>query len=138
MVRSSASRRSKRQGIAAVEAAIVLPLLVTFVIAIVDIGRLAKVSNALTNGARNGAQYGSASAAAAASSSKIRSAAVTEMAYLPNVNGTNPTVSATTVAHAGSQFIKVTMTYDMTGTSIFNVFSINSMTRTVEMQMMPE
>jgi len=128
----------RRRAIAAVETALILPVLVVFLAAIVDIGRLSKVTNALSNAARNGAQYGSANTTAAADSVHIRAAAVTEMAYLPKVTATNPTVTATTVTHSGTQFLQVTVTYDMTGTSYFNLFPCNSMTRTVEMPMMPQ
>jgi Flp pilus assembly protein TadG len=128
---------TKRRALAAVEAAIVMPLLVTFVVAIIDLGRLGKISNSLTNAARNGAQYGSVNATTAADSTRIRAAAVTEMANLPKVTTTNPTVTPTTVTYSGTQFIQVTVTYDMTGTSFFNLFPVNSMTRTVQMRMMP-
>jgi Flp pilus assembly protein TadG len=130
--------RTRRRAVAAVEAAVVLPLLVVFLAAIVDLGRLAKVTNSLSNAARNGAQYGSVNTTAAANSTGIRAAAVTEMAYLPNVTTSNPSVTATTVTNSGTKFIKVTVTYDMTGTSFFNLFSVNSLTRTVEMPMMPQ
>jgi len=129
---------SKRRALATVEAALVLPFLLTFLVAIVDIGRLAKFSNALSNAARNGAQYGSVNTTTAADSARIRAAAVTEMAGLPNVTSTNPTVTATTVTHSGTSFLQVTVTYDLTGTSCFNFFPISSMTRTVEMPMMPQ
>jgi Flp pilus assembly protein TadG len=131
-------RGTRRRAVAAVEAAVVLPLLVIFLAAIVDLGRLAKVTNALSNAARNGAQYGSANTTAAADSTSIRAAAVTEMAYLPKVTGTNPTVTATTVTNSGTKFIQVTVSYDMTGTSFFNLFPCNNLTRTVQMPMMPQ
>jgi Flp pilus assembly protein TadG len=116
---------------------LILPVLVIFLAAIVDIGRLAKVTNALSNAARNGAQYGSTSTTAAGDAAHVRAAAVTEMAYLPKVTTTNPTVTAAMVTHAGTQFLQVTVVYDMTGTSYFNLFPCNSMSRTVEMPMMP-
>jgi ribosomal protein S19 len=59
------------------------------------------------------------------------------MAGLPNVSATNPTVTATTVTYSGMQFIQVTVTYDMTGTSVFSFFPVNSVSRTVQMPMMP-
>ena len=49
-----------RRGLAAVEAALVLPVVLLFLVAVVDLGRLAKVDDSLTNAARDGAQYGSA------------------------------------------------------------------------------
>jgi Flp pilus assembly protein TadG len=127
-----------RRGVAAVEAAAVLPVLLLFLAGIIDVGRLAKVSNALSSAARNGAQYGSTSTGAAEDSAGIRSKAVTEMANLPNVNSTNPTVTATTVTYSGTQFIQVTVEYNMEGTSYFNLFPVNSMTRSIQMRMMPQ
>jgi Flp pilus assembly protein TadG len=133
----SCTVQSRRRGIAAVEAALVLPVLVMFLAAIVDLGRLGKICDSVSTAARNGAQYGSGSATAAADSSRIRTAALTEMANLPNVNGTNPTVNAQVVTNSGKQFIQVTVTYDMTGTSVFGLYPVSSVTRTVQMRMMP-
>jgi Flp pilus assembly protein TadG len=138
MIYSQQRRTTKRRGAAAAEAAVVLPVLLLFLGAVVDLGRVAKVSDSLSNAARNGAQYGSANTTAAADTVHIRAAAVTEMAGLPNVTAHNPTVSATVVTNSGTQFIQVTVTYDMTNTSVLNLFTVNSMTRTVEMPMMPQ
>jgi len=135
----SVQRKSQgRRAIAAVETALVLPVLMLFLVAAVDLGRLGKIADGLSNAARNGAQYGSANTSNAADTASIRKVAVTEMQYLPKVSATNPTVTTSTVTYSGSQFIQVTVTYDMTGTSIFNLFPINSMTRTVQMPMMPQ
>jgi Flp pilus assembly protein TadG len=129
-----------RRAVAVVEAAVALPIIVVFVVGIVDLGRLMKVSNCLSNAARNGAQYGSANTTLAGDTAGIRAAAVTEMANLPGVNGTNPSLSPTpsVVTHGGQQFLRVTVKYDLTGTSFFNVFSVNTMSQTVEMPMMPQ
>src|SRR5207253_420119 len=112
--------------------------LLLFLAGIVELGRLGKIADSLTTAARNGAQYGSVNTTVAADSANIREAAVAEMANLPNVTSTNPTVTATTVTYSGQQFIQVTVTYDMTGTSIFPIFHVNSMSRTVQMPMMPQ
>ena len=127
-----------RSGIAAVEAAVALPVVLLFLIAAVNLGRLAKVSDSLTNAAHNGTQYGSANTTAAADSASIRNAAVTEMQNLPNVSASNPTVTATTVTNSGTNYIQITVTYDLTGIAFFKLFPINSMTRTVQMVMMPQ
>jgi Flp pilus assembly protein TadG len=131
-------RCRRRRAIAALEAAFVLPILVTFLAGIIDLGRLAKVSNSLSNAARNGAQYASTNTTAAANAAQIRAVAVTEMANLPNVTSTNPTVTATPVTNSGTNFVQVTVFYDMTGTSYFNLFPCNNLTRTVQMPMMPQ
>jgi ribosomal protein S19 len=137
MIHTIPERSPRRPAVAAVEAAVVLPVVVLFLAAIIDLGRLGKICDSVSTAARNGAQYGSASAAAATDSADIRAAAVTEMAGLPNVSATNPTVTATTVTYSGMQFIQVTVTYDMTGTSVFSFFPVNSVSRTVQMPMMP-
>jgi Flp pilus assembly protein TadG len=127
-----------RGGVAAVEAAIVLPVLVLFLVAVIDLGRLGKIADSVSTAARNGAQYGSANTTAAADATRIRAAALTEMSNLPNVTSTNPTVTATTVTNSGRQFIQVTVFYDMTGTSYFTLFPVNNVSRTVQMRMMPQ
>src|SRR5208282_4276659 len=119
-------RTARRRGVAAVEAAIVLPMLLTFTAAIIDLGRLAKYTNAVSNAARNGAQYGCATPTAAANSTAIRAAAVTEMSGLSNVTGSNPTVTATTVTHSSTSFIHVTVSHDMTGTAFFTIFPVST------------
>lgn len=128
----------RRRAIAAVEAAFVLPVLLFFTAAIIDLGRLGKIVDSVSTAARNGAQYGSASATAAADTTRIRAAAVTEMANLPNVTGTNPTVTTTyPVTQGGMTFIQVTVTYDLTGTAFFSLYPVSSVTRTVQMPMLP-
>jgi hypothetical protein len=137
MIHFMRNRSPRRRALAAVEAAIVLPVVVFFVAAIMDLGRLGRICDSVSTAARNGAQYGSASAGAAADSVHIRAAAVTEMAGLPNLSGTNPTVTATTITYSGMQFIQVTVTYNMAGTSVFSFYPVQSVTRTVQMPMMP-
>ena len=133
----SLSRRPRR-GAAAVEAAVVFPILLAFFAASYQLGRLGKIADSVSTAARNGAQYGSINSMTAAKQSDIRAAAVTEMVGLPNVSSTNPTVTATSVTHSNTNFLRVQVTYDMTGTSIFPMFGVNSMSRTVEMPMMPQ
>lgn len=137
MYRSLHRRLLKRRGAAAVEAAVVLPVLLLFFVAIVDLGRLGKMADSVSNAARNGAQYGSANTGAASDDTGIRAAAVTEMGNLPNVTATNPQVTHSVVTYSGTQFIQVTVTYDITGTSLFNLYPVNTITRTVQMPMMP-
>jgi hypothetical protein len=142
MLHSTRRVRSARRGAAAVEAAFACWLLIFFFAASYELGRLGKIADSLSNAARNGAQYGSASTTAAGNSSGIRAAAVTELSGLPNVTSSNPTVTSTTVSSTSGSitqsFIQVTVTYDMTGTSIFSMFNVTSMSRTVQMPMMPQ
>ena len=137
MLHSSHPRWHLRRAAAAVEAAVVLPVLLIFLAGIIDLGRLGKIADSVSTAARNGAQYGSTNATTAADLVRIRAVAVTEMANLPKVTSSNPTVTATTVTNSGSQFIQVTVSYDMSGTAFFTFFPVNNVTRTVQMQMMP-
>jgi Flp pilus assembly protein TadG len=137
MIRSLQRRVTGRRAVAAVEVAVVLPVLLLFLVAIIDLGRLGRIADCVSNAARNGAPYGSANSGAAADSAGIRAAAVTEMAGLPNVSSTNPTVTATTVTCSGTTFVHVTVSYDMTGTSFFSLYPVGGITRTVQMPMMP-
>jgi Flp pilus assembly protein TadG len=138
MIPTRRHQSARRRAIAALEAAVVLPLLALFLAAVIDLGRLGKVTDSLSNAARNGAQYASANTTAAGNATQIRAAAVTEMAGLPKVTASNPTVTATTVTNSGTKFVQVTVTYDMTGTSCFTLFPVSSMARTVQMPMMPQ
>jgi Flp pilus assembly protein TadG len=138
MMSPTQPRSPRRRAAAALEAAVVLPVLLLFLVATVDLGRLPKIADSVSNAARNGAQYGSTNTTTAADAAKIRAAALTEMANLPNVSSTNPTVTATTVTYSGTQFIQVTVTYDLTGTSMFSLYPVNTITRTVQMPMMPQ
>jgi Flp pilus assembly protein TadG len=138
MVRSVRVRSARRSGIAAVEAAVALPIVLIFLVAVADLGRVPKIADSVSNAARNAAQYGSLTSTTAADTAGIRAAALTEMANLPKVTGTNPTVTSQTVTNSGMQYMKVTVTYDMTGTAFFNWFPVTSMSRTVQMPMMPQ
>lgn len=141
-MRYSPQGRSKiRRAVAAVEAALALPPVLLFLAASVDLGRVGRIADALSNAARNGAQFATASTSAAANTAGIRAAALTEMAHLPNVSGTNPTITTTcpvTISGSTINFVTVTVTYNMSGTAVFGFFPVNSMTRTVTMPMMPQ
>jgi hypothetical protein len=141
MIYQFPSRVSRRRATAAVEAAIILPVIMIFTAAIIDLGRMGKVADCASNAARNGAQYGMANTTAAADTVNIRKAAVTEMRSdandaLPGVSGTNPTVTATVVPVNGTSYIKVTVSY--TVTMFFGYFNVTNITRTVQMPMMPQ
>jgi Flp pilus assembly protein TadG len=139
MIHARRANRVRRTGAAAVEAAVVLPVLMIFIAGIIDIGRLPKYADTLTNAARIGAQYGCANSTAAADAASITTMIKTE---LSNENfkttSTNPAVSVATVTASGTKFVQVTVTYNMSGTAFFSFFPISSITRTVQMPMMPE
>lgn len=127
-----------RRGVVAVEAAIVLPVLLIFAVAVIDVGRFGRIADSLSNAARNGAQYAMVNTSSATDTTGIRNAVMTEMSYLPNTSSTNPNVSAAVVTVSGTKFVQVSVTYNMSGTNYFNLFPLSSMTRTVQMPMMPQ
>jgi Flp pilus assembly protein TadG len=139
MVHMDRPGRSRRRGAAAVEAAVVLPVLMIFIAGIIDIGRLPKYADTLTNAARIGAQYGCANTSAAADSASITALVKNE---LTNENfkttTSNPTVSVSTVTASGTKFVQVQVSYNMSGTSFFSFFPITSISRTVQMPLMPQ
>ncbi len=134
MILATRTRPAGRRAVAAVEAAVALPILLLFLAAVIDLGRLAKMADCVSNAARNGAQYGSANSTAAANTTAIRAAAVTEMAGLPGVTSTNP--SLTPAPSVSNGVLTVTVKYDTSGTSTI-LFPCPSITRTVQMPMMP-
>ena len=136
MIINANRQLNQRTATAAVEAALILPVLILFTAAILDLGRLGKFADCVSNAARNGAQYGMVNTTAAADSAGIRAAAVTEMANLPNVTATNPAVTATIVSNGGSNYIQCKVDYTMT--TFFQIYVVTHVIRTVEMPMMPQ
>ena len=139
MIRVQRCNCSQRSGAAAVEAAVVLPVLMIFIAGIIDIGRLPKYADTLTNAARIGAQYGCVNTTTAADTTSITAMVKTEISNENlKVTSTNPTVTVTTPTASGTQFINVTVSYSMTGTSFFSFYPISSISRSVQMPMMPQ
>ncbi len=134
MILTLRHRSAGRRAVAAVEAAVALPILLIFLAGILDLGRLGKLADSVSNAARNGAQYGSANTTALNNAAGIRAAALTEMAGLPNVSATNPTVQTT---QPNSGVIQVTVTYTMDNSETL-LFPCLSITCTVQMPMMPQ
>lgn len=98
-------RRRRRRGAAAVEFALVLPLMMTLLLGTVDFGRFAYTHIAVTNAARAGAAFGSMNPYSTATQSnwqaQVVQAARDEMfqqtGYVPG----NLAVTVTPVAEAG-------------------------------------
>jgi Flp pilus assembly protein TadG len=131
--------RQPRRGAAAVEAAVILPVLLIFIAGIVDIGRLPKYADTLTNAARIGAQYGCTNTTTAADTTSISAMVKAELTNENlTVSGTNPVITITTPTVSSTQFISVQVTYSLSGTSVFTFFPVSSITRTVQMPMMPQ
>ena len=124
-------------GIAALETAAALSAVAVFLVAIVDIGRIGRVGDALTNAARRGAVYASQNGATAADLASIRTAALADFG-LRNVTATNPTVTASVSTVNGEACVAVAVTYELTEASPLNLFKINSMSRTVTLPMLSE
>ena len=111
MILTLRHKSASRRAVAAVEAAVALPILLIFLAGVVDLGRLGKIADSVSNAARNGAQYGSVNTTALNNAAGIRAAAVTEMAGLPNVETRTQSDSRPPRPHAG--VIPVTVTYTM-------------------------
>ena len=137
-MRQHSSPRSwdRRDGSAATEMALLLPMLGMLFLFTIDFARLYYHYSIVTNCARNGALYGSDPTAAAESQySDITSAALADASDLsptPTVNSTNGTDSS------GNPYVQVTVTYPFTTISNYPGLSnpIN-LTRTVQMRVAP-
>src|SRR5688500_15034384 len=56
VVRDSAAGRSRRRGVAAVEAAVTLPVLITLLLGVWEVGRMLQINATLTNAGREAAR----------------------------------------------------------------------------------
>lgn len=122
----------KRRGAAAVEFALLLPLLCFLFVATVDFCRIYYFSVTVSNCARNGALYGSADIAHAQNSGGILSAAQKDAA---NLNLDQLNISSTTDS---SSYVSVTVSYPFrTITSYPGIPSQVNIVRTVRMNILP-
>ena len=129
-------RRRPRRGIAAVELAVLLPLLGFLLVATVDYSRLFFYSVRLTNCARNGALYGRSSAFDPLSPyASLQQAALADVADLP----IQPVVTSTTgVGLGGQSYIEVKVTYPFTTFAKYpGIPSTVNLERTVRMPIAP-
>lgn len=134
MVRNrSRSRHQERRGVAAVELAILLPLLAFLFVVTVDFARVFYFSLTITNCARNGAMYGCDPTAAQLSPyTSVQEAALADAGNIQPV----PTVTSQTVADAAGDLIEVKVSYPFTTITQFpGVPSSLNLTRTVRMRM---
>lgn len=132
----SRSGRSKRQGAAAVELAVLLPFLMFLFVIAVDFGRVFYFSLTIENCARNGALYGSDPVAASQSPyTSITQAALADAANLDP----QPTVTSTNGVDAfGNSYLEVTVSWQFhTSTNFPGVPSPVNLARTVRMRMAP-
>jgi Flp pilus assembly protein TadG len=133
MARARGPRRRTRRGIAAVELAILLPLLVFLFIVAIDYGRLFYFSLTVQTCARNGAMYASDPTGAILSPYQS-----TEQAALSDAGNLSPapTVSSKTASDDTGTYAEVTVTYQFkTITSYPGIPNKVNLARTVKMRM---
>lgn len=105
------SGNDQRRGVAAVELAVLLPLLGFLFVVAIDFARIFYYCVVVTNCARDGALYASDSTAAI--DSPFKSYTEAALADAQNISPT-PTVSSTTISDATGDYVEVTVTYQFT------------------------
>jgi Flp pilus assembly protein TadG len=128
--------RAVRRAVAALELALILPMLVFVFVIAVDWARVFYYSVALTNAARQGAIYGAnLNATAQSPYTSVQQAALAEASGLTP----QPTVTSTNgLDAAGTPYIEVTVAWQFsTVTSFPGVPSPVNLTRKVRMQVAP-
>ena len=109
--------RNRRSGAAAVEFAIVLPVLVTILLGATDFGRFAYSAIAVANAARAGAAFGSMNSSSAYSAwqTGVQNAVTDEMSNSSFLNTANVTiVVSTTTESTGLSRVSAQVTYPFT------------------------
>jgi Flp pilus assembly protein TadG len=94
------ARRNEQRGAAAVEFALVLPVLLLVVLGTIDWGWYFYVSQVVTNAAREGARAGSLTPTTGSDGTAINDAKTTAEAYLTAAGIAGGTATATTAAGA--------------------------------------
>ena len=127
------------RGSAAVETAVLLPLLILLALGATDLGRFSRAYLMVDTAARLGAQYGSSSIDHSNDSDSIRAAAVYEAEALDGFSDINPTVTVTRIVESpGDASIKVTVSYQFrTLLSYSGLPSTVTLTRTAHMRVIP-
>ena len=111
--------RRRERGQALVELAMIAPVLIILMLGAIDFGRVYFAYVAVTNGARNGADYASAGSVEAADLTTIKAAVVADTNELLNTSPTNPDVTVLTSTDGqGRLYADVTVQY--TFTTIFD------------------
>lgn len=91
---------SSIRGSAAVEAAVLLPLLILLMLGIIDLGRFSYAMISVATAARNGAVYGSKSAVNAIDKTGIAEAVRLEMVSVPGYSSSNPAIKSSRKTNA--------------------------------------
>ena len=127
--RTLAGRPTNRQGIATVEFALVAPLLMLLLAAVLDFSMLLRTATCAANAARAGSEYGSRSTSAAVDYAGMQAAALNSA---PGVAGMTAaatqfcqcsggsSVSCTGSCNGGKMLIYVQVTTQATAHTIFN------------------
>lgn len=127
--------RGARKGLATVELAVCLPLLVYLFLVTADYGRVFYSSIIVSNCALNGANYGSVAPSNAVDQAGIRNAA---LADATNLVVANVTVTSSVDNSSSPRFVTVTVSYPFrTIVSYRNINSQTMITRTVRMSVIP-
>jgi Flp pilus assembly protein TadG len=113
---SGKRRETERRGAAAVEFAVVLPLLMMLLLGGADFGRCFHSAMAITNAARAGAEYGAMhpfdAAAPTGWQAGVQQAAINELSNSPLFDTAKLTVVASSITEAdGSRRVQVQVTY---------------------------
>jgi Flp pilus assembly protein TadG len=128
--------RTPREGVAAVELAILLPLLAFLMVIAVDWGRVFYYAISVDQAARNGAAWSFDPYAGVVSPyADVKSAA---LADFPNVNPP-PAVTSTTGTDTSGSYVDVTVSYNfVTVTNFPGVPRSTALTRTVRVYQAPQ
>lgn len=132
--RACQSSFSPRPAVAAVELAVLLPLLLLLFVLAVDFARIFYFSLTITNCARNGAVYASQSPVTAVDTSGIQSAAQKDAA---NLSLAQLTISSTTDNASNPTYVDVTVSYPFSTITRYPGISTITLVRTVRMNVSP-
>jgi Flp pilus assembly protein TadG len=109
--------RTVRRAAATVEFAVVIPVLLVFVLGIIEIGRLVMVAQVNTNAAREGARYAAQGSADSATVDTYVRTYLTSAGVSNAAAGTNSAVTVTIEAQSGSNSSWVTVSDPSTQTA---------------------
>jgi Flp pilus assembly protein TadG len=127
--------QSGRLGAAAVELALLLPLLAFLFVIAVDYARIFYFTMVVTNCARSGAIYGYQDPAKANDQDGIKAAASIDAA---NLDSTKMTIASSTDSNTNPSYVVVTVSYPFTTISNFpGVASTTTISRSIRMNVTP-
>lgn len=113
MQRVIASLRRRDRGQALVEFGLVLPILLLLIFGLIDLGRVVYAQNALSEGARDGARWGSVQARAASDIPGIEAYTVDRIEAVPGVSATANCVTSSVLGCSPNDVLQVTAEADV-------------------------